>query len=142
MGSRQALYASALLLVATGALAANPRIMRCTAPNGSVTYQQDTCPDASDERATNIPSEYPESNRIERDRLLMREAALDERLLKRQEIDAAERIARDNRQAAQAQAQAERDQAMAQSAPFYVIGYLKRPVLHPFPHRTGNMSLR
>ena len=142
MGSRQAMYASVLLLVAASAHAASPRIMRCTAPDGAVTYQQDTCPDASDERVTNIPGEYPESNRTERDRLLLREAALDDRLLRRQEIDAAERIARDNRQAAQLQAQAERDQAMAQNVPFYVIGYVKRPMRHPFAHGTGNLGLR
>ena len=44
-----------------------------------------------------IPSQFPDVNRVERERLLAREAALDARLLKRAEVDAAERIARDDR---------------------------------------------
>ena len=59
--------------------------------------------------AVDIPSSFPDANALERERLFQREAALDARLLKRAEIDAAERIAREDRLAREREAQAERD---------------------------------
>ena len=76
------------------AFPAQAGIFRCTAGTG-VTYQEIPC--AGTGGATDIPDAYPEVNRLERDRLLQREAALEARMLKRAEIDSAERIARDDR---------------------------------------------
>jgi hypothetical protein len=87
---------SPYLAIALFALAfpAQAEIFRCTAAGG-VTYQAIPC--AGTGGATDIPVAYPEINRLERDRLLQREAALEARMLKRAELDSAERIARDDR---------------------------------------------
>ena len=114
---------AALLMLAAGMSSAE--IFRCTAPDGGVTYQQVACAASSSGGAVNIHTSYPDYA-AERDRLAMREAALDARLLKRLEIEAAERIARDDRIAREkAQAQA---QGQAEDAIFYGIG---RPLRLP-----------
>jgi len=91
-------------------------IFRCKAPGGSVTYQEVACDAASDGGAVAIPTSFPDVNLAERDRLLQREAALDARNLRRAELDTAERIAREDRLARQADAQAERDRLAAAAA--------------------------
>ena len=114
---------AALLILAAGTSSAE--IFRCTARDGGVTYQQDPCAASSNGGPVNIPTSYPDYA-ADRDRLALREAALDARLLKRLEIEAAERIARDDRIArekALAQAQAE-----AEDSVFYGIG---RPLRAP-----------
>jgi hypothetical protein len=114
---------AALLILAAGTSSAE--IFRCTARDGGVTYQQDPCAASSNGGPVNIPTSYPD-HAAERDRLALREAALDARLLKRLEIEAAERIARDDRIAREkAQAQA---QAQAEDTVFYGIG---RPLRVP-----------
>jgi hypothetical protein len=118
---------AALLLVAVGG--ASAEIFRCTARDGSVTYQQDPCASASEGGAVNIPTTYPDYG-FERERLAQREAALDARLLKRLEIEAAERIARDDRIARQKEAEAARDLAQA-DLPVYVVGRPLYPSRHP-----------
>jgi Domain of unknown function (DUF4124) len=120
---------AALLLVAAGTSSAE--IFRCKAHDGAVTYQQDPCGPSTDGGAVNIPVSYPDYA-AERDRLAMREAALDARLLKRLEIEAAERIARDDRAAREKAAQAQ-----AQDPAVYGGGRLlfvsRHPPRHPFP---------
>ena len=111
--------AVALLVLAGGdALAAE--IYRCT-DGRAVTYQQVPC--ERDGAATRLPASFPEVNREARERLLQREAALDARLLKRAEIEAAERIARDERLGRERLAEAivEAERIRAQSTPILVV---------------------
>jgi hypothetical protein len=121
---------AALLLLATGLCSAE--IFRCTARDGGVTYQQDPCAASSSGGAVNIPTSYPGYS-DERERLARREAALDARLLKRLEIEANERIARDDRIAREKEAQA----ALAQAQQAYPVYGIARPlqVLHRPPRR-------
>jgi hypothetical protein len=123
---------AALLLLATGLCSAE--IFRCTARDGGVTYQQDPCAESSNGGAVSIPTSYPDYS-YERERLAQREAALDARLLKRLEIEANERIARDNRIAREKEAQAAIELAQAQQA--YPLYGITRPlqVLHRAPRR-------
>ena len=123
---------AALLLLATGLCSAE--IFRCTARDGGVTYQQDPCAASSNGGAVNIPTSYPDYS-YERERLARREAALDARLLKRLEIEANERIARDDRAAREKEAQAVLALAQAQQA--YPVYGIARPlqVLHRLPRR-------
>lgn len=69
------LPSAAFALVAI-AIPAHAEIFRCTAPGGTVTYQEIPCPASAPGRATDIPVAYPEINRAERERLLQREQAL------------------------------------------------------------------
>jgi hypothetical protein len=115
-----------LLLLAAGMSSAE--IFRCTARDGGVTYQQDPCGASTNGGAVNIPVSYPDYA-AERDRLAMREAALDARLLKRLEIEAAERIARDDRIAREKEAQAQ-----AQDSAVYWAGSALRNLRHPPRH--------
>jgi Domain of unknown function (DUF4124) len=123
---------AALLLLATGLCSAE--IFRCTARDGGVTYQQDPCAASSNGGAVNIPTSYPDYS-YERERLALREAALDARLLKRLEIEAHERIARDDRIVREKEAQAALELAQAQQA--YPVYGIARPmqVLHRLPRR-------
>jgi len=123
---------AALLLLATGLCSAE--IFRCTARDGGVTYQQDPCAASSNGGAVNIPTSYPDYS-YERERLALREAALDARLLKRLEIEANERIARDERIAREKEAQAALALAQAQQA--YPLYGIARPLQVPrrLPHR-------
>ena len=122
---------AAMLLLAAGMSSAE--IFRCTARDGGVTYQQDPCGASTNGGAVSIPVSYPDYA-TERDRLEMREAALNARLLKRLEIEAAERIARDDRIAREREAQA---QAQAQDSQVYWAGSplrnLRHPPRHPLP---------
>jgi|SRR5690242_12037125 len=129
MDSRGSFLMAASLLLATGALA-SPGIYRCTAPGGGVTYQEIPCPNDSAQRATDIPTEYPEVNREARERLFQREAALEARQLEREKMDTALRIAREDRLAREAEA---RQPAPVEAAPFYLV--TQPPRLRPFPAR-------
>lgn len=92
-------------LASTCALQAGADIVRCTAPDGEVTYQQSACPASSAARVIEVPSTYPNADPLERQRLFEREAALDRRLEAQREREAREEIARGAQQAAgQAQA--------------------------------------
>ena len=131
MAAMRRLTAFAFAFAATGALAGE-QVYRC-ASGGSVTFQQVPCASAAEERAMPLP-EYPPANLQERDRLLQREAALDARMLRRAEIDAQERIAREARRARDAEAEAERERARAVEGgylyPAYPVGYPPRVVHH------------
>src|SRR5258708_3412574 len=128
MRPNRALLATVLLGLAADATA--DEIYRCRAPGGSVTYQQQPCPLASEAEAVNIPLSYPDHT-AERERLMQREAAMDARLLKRLEIESAERIARDMRIARERELQAEQERAAASAAssaayPAYIVGWPQR----------------
>jgi hypothetical protein len=130
MRPNRALLAITLLGLAANAAAAS-EIYRCRAAGGSITYQQQPCPAASETETVSIPLSYPEYMG-ERDRLMQREAAMDARLLKRLEIESAERIARDARIARERELQAEQERAAANAAsmpayPAYIVGWPQRP---------------
>ena len=129
MRSNGMLLATVLLGLAANAAAAS-EIYRCKSPGGSTSYQQQPCPAASEAETMNIPLSYPDHTG-ERDRLMQREAAMDARLLKRLEIEAAERIARDTRIARERELQAEQERAAANAAsmpayPAYIVGWPQR----------------
>ena len=114
-------------------LAAQAEIFRCSEA-GSVTYQEVPCATSAQGGVTKIPSSFPEANFAERNRLLQREAALDARLLERERIESAERIARMDLAAREREAQAARDAAAAAASqsyvPVYWGGYRPPHVIH------------
>ena len=120
-----ALFCASLV---TGALADGPQIYRCAAA-GKVTFQEIPCAGAADERAWAVPA-FPPVNVVERERLLQREAALDARLVRRAEIDAQERIAREQRRAREAEVEAERERARAAEQAVFYPAY---PAFYPRP---------
>jgi len=127
-----AVAASALIGLAGPARADN--IVRCIAPNGSVTYQQIACPDASRQQAAGIASEYPPPNFIERERLLAKEQEMYRRLEAQRERDTQVEMARQARAAMEARAR-EAEAASAASAagePYYIAWPARaaRPVHH------------
>ena len=119
-----------LLLGAAGAAAAAP-IYRSDSPQGT-SYQEFPCEARDLGGATSLPTSFPAWNKEERDRILAREAALDERLLRRAAIDSAERIARDDRIAREKEAEAQlaMAEAMSMSAYGVPVGWVR-----PQPHR-------
>jgi hypothetical protein len=118
------------------------QVFRCTAPGGAVTFQETPCDANAHERALDVP-QYPAVNSAERERLLQREAALDARLLKRAEIEAAERVAKEARWAREAELETERQRAKAETQyaypvyPVYGRPFRPRPTHHP-----GQSALR
>jgi hypothetical protein len=87
--SRAMLIAAALLALPAGAA-----IFRCTATDGSVSYQEAECPVADKSRVMDLPSQYPSADPTDRQRLFEREAALDRRLEAQRERDSREEVAR------------------------------------------------
>ena len=112
-------------------------IYRCTAPDGAVTYQEIACAGSSTGGVAKIPTDYPDYNVVEHQRILQREAMLDARMLERYRIDSAERIARDERIAREKEAAAQLALAEAMAAnnaggPFFlapraIIRHVHRP---------------
>lgn len=94
--------------------AAGTQIYRC-ASAGGVSFQETPCGAASAQSTWDLPA-FPPANSAERERLLQREAALDARMLRRAELEAAERIAREARRARELELQAERERAAAAEA--------------------------
>ena len=122
---RRSLFAIALIAALPAAAAP---IYRCTdAFGGNVSYQEQPCAAAGE--ATAIPTQFPDYAGP-RDSLAAREAAADARLLERLRLESAERIARDDRAARQAQLDAERDHAQATDAwmPVYLGPVHTRPI--------------
>lgn len=115
--------AAALVVLASSS--ASAAIFRCTGADGSVTYQEAVCPAEAVVKVVNVPSSYPPPDREARDRLFQREAALEARLLKRAELDTAERIAREDRLAREAARQPD----LVTALPVFVVGRM------PFPAR-------
>ena len=129
MEARGALLIAGFLIFAAEAFASSG-IFRCTSPGGGVTYQEIPCPNDSAQRVTDIPTQYPAVDREARERLFQREAALDARQLKREELDTALRIAREERLAREAEA---RQPPVVETVPIYVLA---RPLrLRPLPPR-------
>ena len=131
----------AFALLASLAGAASADIYRCQSRHG-VTYQEVPCPDEAIANTVGIATVYPDY-KSERDRLAAREAAMDARLLKRLEIESAERIARDDRIAREKEAQAALALAQAQSqdSPVYVLGRPMHPLRHG-PRHTLPLGVR
>lgn len=103
--------------IAVGALPAQAAgIYRCTEPGGGVTYQETACAGSSTGGVANIPTAFPDYNVVERERILRREAMLDERMLERYRIESAERIAREDRIAREKEAAAQLALAEAMAA--------------------------
>ena len=134
MKMRASICGVVLLFTAGGAGA---EIYRCSAA-GSVTYQEVPCPAAAAGGSVAIPTSFPDANTAERDRILQREAALDARLLKRAEIDASERIARDDRIARERTLQALLERERAEPSPVFVVA---RPLRHN-PRRAWPIAIR
>jgi hypothetical protein len=132
---RTLLIATIALAAAFGAEAQN--IYRC-ASAGGVVYQELPCAAGASERSWK--SDFPPANTAERDRLLQREAALDARMLKRAEMEAAERVAKEARWAREAELEAERERARAAEGLIYYPAYpvYGRPAPRPRPvYRPG-----
>lgn len=129
MGLRHAILATGLL--ALGPLAAHAAIFRCVEAGGAVSYQEIPCPDPSTGRTLDVPAEYPAIDSRQRDSLLQREAALDQRLEARRERESREVIASIGRDA---QVQAAEALAQAPAAGPYIMAWPRVPTLRP-PHR-------
>ena len=115
-------------------------IYRCALPTG-IEYQEMPCETGASERSVKV-QDYPPVNLLERDRLLQREAALDARLLKRAEIDASERIAREARWAREAELEAERERAKAAASQYYPMYPIYGRPVHARPvYRPGSSAL-
>jgi hypothetical protein len=114
------IFLAGALLAAVALQAGAGSIYRCTGPGG-VTYQETACAGEDIGGVANIPTSYPNFNVIERDRLLQREAMLDDRLLKRAQIESAERIARDDRAAREKEAEARIAEAEASQSYGYGV---------------------
>ncbi len=125
---------AALVLVSL-AFCAHAEVYRCKSAGGAVTYQEIPCPASAEGARMHIPDAFPEVNRAERDRLLLREAALDARLLKRAEIDAAERIARDDRIARERELAALREELARREGEQANVGFVvAQPLRAPRVH--------
>ena len=131
-------------MVAATAMAASSvvpaaEIVRCVDSGGGITYQHVACPDRTSTQASGIPTEFPEPNYLERDRLFAREAALDRRLEARRDREIQESQMREAR--AEREAERERMAAMlatAQAAqPQYVIAYPFAKHWVPAPRRNA-----
>ena len=87
----------ALVLIAGSALpaAAASDIYRCSENGGRISYQQMPCAEAAVGERANVPTEFPEPNLAERDRLFAREADLYKRLEARRDREVQEAALRD-----------------------------------------------
>lgn len=123
------LAAAALLPLGAGA----GDIVRCQSPGGAVTYQQAPCPGSSTEKLVAIPTDFPEPNLRERERLLGREAELERRLEARRERELKEAAIREARQEREAELERARLAALAAAQqPQYLLVY---PPRHWRAHR-------
>jgi uncharacterized protein DUF4124 len=87
-------FRAALLATACIALPAYAGIFKCTAADGSVSYQELACPASDSARTLDVPVQYPQVDNTARDRLFAREAELDRRLEAQRERDSREAVAR------------------------------------------------
>jgi hypothetical protein len=116
-----------MCVLALGFDASAAEIYRCTTPSGAVAFQETPCEAGASESPVRV-REFPPVNTAERDRLLQREAALDARMVKRAEIDAAERMAKEARWAREAELESERQRAKAAEGSAYYPIYGTYPV--------------
>jgi hypothetical protein len=113
MRARNTILALGLLPLALGPLSASAGIFRCAEPGMAVSYQEMPCADPSMASTLDVPTEYPAIDAQKRDRLLQREAALDQRLEARRERESRETIATIGRDAQVQAAEAEAEAAAA-----------------------------
>jgi hypothetical protein len=132
----------AVLLLAMIALPAQAEIFRCTAAGGAITYQEIPCGGADKSRTMDIPAVYPEVNNAERSRLLQREAALEARMLERERIESAERIARSELAVRERELQAARDAAAAAQGYSAVYGGFWPIYRQPYVRHFGAYPVR
>ncbi|HEY2630129.1 MAG TPA: DUF4124 domain-containing protein [Usitatibacter sp.] len=125
--------------------AAAAGIYRCTSPTGGVTYQETACDGSTSGGLSGIPTSFPEVNTTERDRLLRQVALLEDRELKRYEIDSRERVAQSDIAAREREAQAamSAQSSDAYGGPYYFAGGGGRliPIMgrqHNVQHHGGN----
>lgn len=110
--------------------AAGADIVRCVAPDGSVTYQQTACPESSRQQVAGIASEYPPVNLDERERVLAAEQQMYKRLEAQRDRDTRLVMAREARAAGDARAR-EAQAAAAAAEPQYMLAL---PVRIVRPH--------
>jgi hypothetical protein len=127
-----AIFGTIVLLASASAGATE--VFRCAQAGGTVAYQELPCAEGAVETSLQVPA-FPPVNTVERDRLMQRDAALDARQLKRAEIDAAERIARDARSQREAELEAERAR-IVDAAPYYYTPVYARPY-RSYPPRSS-----
>ena len=126
------------LLAAAGAHAT---VFRCAAPDGAITYQDRACRDGLASGETNIPTEFPPPNEVERARLLEREALLEQRLEQRRERESREASLR----SVAAPAPVAPPEPYVEGYPLYFPLALQRPLPrphapHPRPHASGGLN--
>jgi hypothetical protein len=132
--------------LAAGTAATANDIVRCKAPDGSVTYQAGPCPDRAVESRPRIATAYPEPNRAESQRIFEREAALDKLLVARRERELVEQQMREAR--AEREAERRHQEFLAAQQQQYVIAWQwgrahppVRPV-HHLPRHTPQAIFR
>ena len=116
------------MVVMGAAQPAAAQVFRCVEPGGAVSYQQQPCAGAAEGGALQIPTTFPDHTGP-RDRLTAREAAVDARILKRLELESAERMARAEQATREKELQAERERAMPPSDGWPVI-FAGAPRIH------------
>ncbi len=87
----------AATVAAMMAPAASAAVFKCRGADGALTYQQLPCDSNGETLASDIASEYPAPNVLERERVLLREAEMYKRLEAQRERLSAEAIARISR---------------------------------------------
>lgn len=125
--------------------AAADSIYRCTGPGGSVTYQEIACSGQDNGGVANIPTQFPDYNVVEHNRILQQGAMLDARLLKRLEIESNERIAAGDSAAREKEAQARLAEAQAESQQVYGLAVpllARNTPLRNVPHVRHNFARR
>ena len=136
-------FLAGIALAAMVLPAAAGSIYRCTGPGGAVTYQEIACSGETNGGVANIPTQFPDYNVVEHNRILQQEAMLDARLLKRLEIESAERIARDDRAAREKEAEARMAEAQAQQVYGLAVPLFRaNSPLRNRPHVQHNLARR
>lgn len=87
-------FRSALVVATCTALPASAAIFRCTAADGSVSYQEFACPDSDSARTIEVPAQFPSVDSAKRAELFAREAELDKRLEAQRDRDSREAVTR------------------------------------------------
>jgi len=103
------LTVGAFFALAAGHAEGAPEIVRCVDAQGRVSYQDTGCAPSAIGEPSGIPTAFPEPNRLERERLFAREAALDKRLEARRDRELLEAQMRE----ARAEREAERERLAA-----------------------------
>ena len=122
--------------------AAQAAVYRCNEPGGSVTYQDHACRgDATG--VTDIPTEFPPPNEVERARILQSEASLQKRLEQQRERESREASLR----SVATPAPAPVPEPMIDGYPlYYPLGIAHHPIQrpsqrpHPRPHFGGGSN--